>query len=140
MSGIPPSILLNTNTNPLSLEKRSKTKWPKQGSILYKELVKIITDNRLMHELEQMVDFCHAGDIESFHSFLLKYCPKRVGYSFEGMLARTEFAILYQNNSFDRKQAITTDDKPRFNVVFSTQSKSWVARPIKENKKHGQKI
>ena len=47
--------------------------------------------------------------VEVFHSLLLKYCPKRQHFSYVGMQARIELAILDHNYNTQRKQATTKD-------------------------------
>ena len=50
-----------------------------------------------MKAFDQMTGFHHIGHLESYHSVLLKYCPKRNYFSYEGMQARTELAALDNN-------------------------------------------
>ena len=38
---------------------------------------------------------------------LTKYCPKRHHFSYNGMQARTELAIIDHNNNVEREQATT---------------------------------
>ena len=54
-----------------------------------------------------LTGFHHTGALEVFHSLLLKYCPKRQHFSYIGMQARIELAILDHNYNTDRKQATT---------------------------------
>ena len=89
--------------------------------------------------------------MEVFHSLLLKYCPKRQYFSYMGIQARIELAILCHNYNAQRKQATTkdgtkivklhaclivlfTDGKARYLIAFSKGRKSWVAKPILEEK------
>ena len=46
-----------------------------------------------------LTSFQHTGALEVFHSLLLKYCPKRQHFSYIGMQARIEFAILDHNTT-----------------------------------------
>lgn len=50
----------------------------------------------------------HTGPLEIFHSAMLKYLPKRQGFSFQGMRERGHLACLEHNeNIVKRKQATT---------------------------------
>ena len=62
----------------------------------------------LNYLLEQGVSIVTiATDRQVFHSLLLKYCPKRQHFSYIGMRAHIELAILDHNYNTNRKQAIT---------------------------------
>ena len=54
-----------------------------------------------------MTGFHHTGALEVFYSLLLKYCPKRQHFSYIGMQAHIELAILNHNYNTNRKQATT---------------------------------
>ena len=101
--------------------------------------------------MKKLVGFHHTGSLEVFHSLLLKYCPKRQHFSYVGMQARIELAILDHNYNTQRKQATTkdgtkiiilhlcltyifTEGKARYLIVFPKGRKSWVAKPILEEK------
>ena len=47
-----------------------------------------------------------SGNLEQYHSVLLKYAPKREHFSFNGMVARTQLAMLDHNAHVQRRQAI----------------------------------
>lgn len=54
----------------------------------------------------QNSEFHHTGDLEQYHSVMLKYVPKWEHFSYNGMLARTQLAILDHNNNVNRKQSV----------------------------------
>ena len=118
----------------LSPEVERSRKWLMAGSSAHTALMKVVTHKTLVADLQQMTSFCHTGDLEVYHSLLLKYCPKRLNFSFPGMLARTQLAILDHNNNCERSQATTADGQLRFNIKFTKQSKSWIAKPIAQHK------
>ena len=64
--------------------------------------------DRLLRDIKILNGFHHTGSLEVFHSLLLKYCPKQQHFSYDGMQARIELAILDHNYNTDRKQAVTT--------------------------------
>ena len=71
---------------------------------------------------------------------MLKYVPKREHFSYNGMLARTQLAILDHNNNVNRKQAVVQNGsrqgEKRYKVVCSKQCKNWVAKENKEQKSY----
>jgi hypothetical protein len=78
--------------------------------------------------------------LESEHSVVNKYCPKRQHFSFKGMVARTELAALDHNANLDRQQAVTATGEERSNVVFPKRTQNWVAKRIMQPKKHSWRL
>ena len=68
----------------LKRKQRKKKKWLKPKSEAFKALQAIVTDKRFLKDLARVTLFCHTGQIEVFHSMLLKYCPKRQFFPYEG--------------------------------------------------------
>jgi hypothetical protein len=52
--------------------------------LVLQALQKIVTDGNLLKALPHMTLYCHTGNLEIFHSMLLKYCPKRLHFRYEG--------------------------------------------------------
>ena len=77
-------------------EQRSK-KWLRSGSLVHTTLKNIVCNKTLLRDIKMLTGFHHTGALEVFHSLLLKYCPKRQHFSYIGMQARIEFAILDHN-------------------------------------------
>ena len=50
----------------------------------------------------------HTGPLEIFHSAMLKYLPKRQGFSFQGMRERGHLACLEHNENFVKRKQATT--------------------------------
>lgn len=84
-----------------------------------------------------MTKFCHTGQLEVYHSVLTKYIPKRQHFSFKGMLARTQLAVMDHNLNTDRELALTRDGRKRFKVVHTKSQKEWVAKPVYQEKDFG---
>ena len=66
---------------------------------------------------------------------MTKYVPKREHFCYNGMVARTQLAILDHNANVGRshakvKKGLKQGDK-RFNIVCGKQRKNWVAKVIK---------
>ena len=89
-----------------SEEQRSK-KWLRSGSLVHRTLKNVVYNKTLLWDIKKLTGFQHTGALEVFHSLLLKYCPKRQHFSYIGMQARIELAILDHNYNANRKQATT---------------------------------
>ena len=111
----------------------AKRQWIVPGSILYNALHAIVCDKNLMKAIPYLVDFCHTGNLEVYHSVMLKYLPKRLQFSFQGMISRTQLSILHFNHVIKQEHAKTIDgDVPRYKLVFSKISQQYVVKPIKK--------
>ena len=97
----------------------------------YLAFKKIVTDRRFVKDLEMCSKFFHTGNLEVFHSLMLKYCTKRIHFSYLGMIARTQLAVLHFNEAIKCQIAVTKDGVPRNKVQYSKVSQSFVAKPIK---------
>ena len=62
--------------------------------------------------------FCHTGNIEVFHSLCNEYYPKRL-FSYYGMIARSQLAILDYNSGIGLKQVQRKDGRDCFKQVYS---------------------
>lgn len=124
----------------MSRRERKSIKWLKAGSPSHVALEEIVTNKKLLNDIEKLTEFHHTGELEQYHSVLLKYAPKREHFSYNGMVARTQLAMLDHNAHVNRKQAVvrkgTKQGEKRFNVVCPKQRKNWVAKPIKEPKSY----
>ena len=70
----------------------------------------------LLRDIKMLTGFHHTGALKVFHSLILKYCPKRQHFSYIGMQARIELAILDHNYNTNRKLATTNKGM----LIFST--------------------
>ncbi len=124
----------------MSRRERKSIKWLKAGSLTYVALEEIVTNKKLVNDLEKLTEFHHTGELEQYHSVLLKYAPKREHFSYNGMVARTQLAVLDHNSNVHRKQAVIQKGEKkgerRYNVVCPKQRNKWVAKPIKEPKSY----
>ena len=91
----------------LSSEEERSKKWLRSGSVAYNALCKVVLQDTLLRDMKKLTGYHHTGSLEVFHSLLLKYCPKRQHFSYVGMQARIELAILDHNYNTQRKQATT---------------------------------
>ena len=100
--------------------------WLKPGSPAHVALEDVVTNKRLLKDLEKLTDFGHTGALEVYHSLLLKYCPKREHFSYKGMIARTRLAALDNNANTGREQAVVMagerSGEKRFKRIFPRHS------------------
>ena len=73
--------------------------WLEPGSSAAVALEEVILAPRILNDLARLTAFCHTGGLEVYHSMLLKYCPKRQHFSYNGMVARTQLAALDNNHN-----------------------------------------
>ena len=79
-------------------------KWLESGSPPHIALEEIVTNKKLLKDLEKLIEFHHTGELESY-SIMTKYVPRWEHFSCNGMVARTQLAILDYNVNVGRKQA-----------------------------------
>ena len=124
----------------MSKKERKMIRWLEAGSPAHVALEEVVTNKKLLKDLAKLTEFHHTGELEQYHSLMLKYLPKREHFSFKGMLARTQLAALDHNFNTQREQAVVTrgpnKGEKRYNVVCPKQRNNWVAKPINEKKNH----
>lgn len=120
----------------LPRDRQRKTKWLKAGSAGHVALEDIVYNPKFLKDLSKLTQFCHTGELESYHSMLLKYCPKREHFPYNGMLARFQLAAIDHNAHSERPQAKTNTGEPRYKVSRPKTQKKWVVKPIKEKKSY----
>ena len=79
-------------------------KWLSPDSSAFSALKKVISEKRFIADLKYFSEFSHTGNLEVFHSVLLKYCPKRLHFSFPGMIAQDAVS----GSAFQRSNKIRT--------------------------------
>lgn len=65
---------------------------------------------------------------------LTKYCPKRIHFSMEGMITRTQLAVLDFNSGTNCEQAVTKKGALCYKQFFSRVTQSWVVKKISKKK------
>ena len=106
---------------PLSEIESRKKLWVKGNSEEYRVLKKIILNKSLLKDLRQLKHFVHTGKLESYHNVRLKYMPKRIHFSYEGMFLRSTIAAMDHNNNLGKKKI---GEKKQ----FSKATKSWTLK------------
>ena len=122
----------------LSRNKERKTKWLQAGSAPQIALEEVVLNKKLLKDISKLTEFHHTGNLEVYHSLLLKYAPKRQHFSYKGMVARTQLAVIDHNTNTGRRQATVTkgnkEGEKRYKVVFPKGCKKWVVKPVLEKK------
>ncbi|XP_052075866.1 uncharacterized protein LOC127713955 [Mytilus californianus] len=83
----PGKIVTQCGHPPLSPDDIRKKKWLNQDSQVYAALEKVVTDKLILRDIRQLDLFCHTGALETYHSMMLKYCPKRIEFEYASMVA-----------------------------------------------------
>ena len=126
----------------VSEEDVEATKWIEVESPAHEALNKMLFDKRLLEGIKKLNLFCHTGQLENFNNLLTQYAPKRIAFSYEGMVARAKLAALDHNHNAGRKQATVDVPKStsaeegskRFILVYTKARGIWTAKPIYEGK------
>ena len=88
----------------------------------------------LIRDLKYLVGFHHTGNLEVYHALYNKYCPKRLHFSYNGMIARSQLAILDHNSGASSTHAKTKDCSLRYKQQYTKISESWVVKKISRDK------
>jgi hypothetical protein len=62
---------------PIAPEMARTKKWMKKGSKAHNALKEVVLNKHLRNDIKYLSEFCHIGNLEVYHSLLLKYVPKR---------------------------------------------------------------
>ena len=71
----------------------------------------MVENKKILADIKYLNKFCHMGNLELFHSVLNKYYSKRLYFTLQGMIARTQLAVLDYNCGSNNTQATTKDGK-----------------------------
>lgn len=108
--------------------------WLRRGTPAHNALEKVVANKRLLSDLKYLTSFNHTGTLEVYHSLYNKYCPKRLHFSYKGMIARSQLAVLDFNSGVHREQSKTRSGELRFKQVYSKVTKNWVVKKVSEPK------
>lgn len=124
----------------ISRKDQKSIKWLKAGSPAHVALEEVVTNSKLLKDIGKLTEFHHTGELESYHSLMTKYVPKRQHFCYNGMVARTQLAILDHNANVNRSQAEVkkgaNEGEKRFKVLCPKQRKNWVAKQVKTPKSY----
>ena len=121
--------------HPRLTKKQIKAKeWISPKSEAFEALQKIVLDAKVLKDLNYLNKFCHTGVLEVYHSLYNKWAPKRQHFSYQGMLARSQLAIMDFNQGSNLEQAKTRKGEDKYKVQFSKITKTWSSKPVKKQK------
>ena len=109
-------------------------KWLETDSPSFLALKNVVENKKILADIKHLSKFCHTGNLEVFHSVLDKYFPKRLHFTLEGMIARTQLAVLDYNCGSNNTQATTKDGERRYKHIFSKVTQNWVVKKISKTK------
>ena len=109
-------------------------KWLETDSPSFLALKNVVENKKILADIKHLSKFCHTGNLEVFHSVLDKYFPKRLHFTLEGMIARTQLAVLDYNCGSNNTQATTKDGERRYKHIFSKMTQNWVMKKISKTK------
>ena len=69
----------------LSKQEQQEIEWLDPKSSAFEALKEVVTNTRILNALPNLTGYCHTGQLEVFHSMLLKYAPKRQHFHYEGL-------------------------------------------------------
>ena len=116
----------------LTRQQIKKKKWIKQGTPAFTAVEKIVKKKKTLTNLQRCTEFRHSGNLEVYHAVYLKFCTKRLHFSFEGMIARTELAILHFNSSVTELYATNRLGKQINKQQYSKITSTWVIKKVKK--------
>ena len=119
----------------LTKEQRITKPFLKPDSPALLPLEKVVKNKALLSDLKYLRNFNHTGSLEVYHSLYNKYCPKRLHFSYEGMIARSQLAVLDFNSGVGLGQAETSQGKLQYKQQFSRVTQTWVVKKITGKKK-----
>lgn len=121
----------------LTNEQRRNKVWLPIGSPAHNALKEVAWKPKLLKDIRLLADFVQTGCLEVFHgSMAKKYVNKSQHYSYNGMVSRTQLAVIDHNCNVGRGVATTASGDERYKCVYPKLQKQWVAKPIYEEKSY----
>ena len=93
-----------------------------------------LENKKIVADINYLSKFFVMGNLKVFHSVVNKYCPKRLHFTLEGMIARTQLAVLDYNCGSNNTQATAKDGKKRYKQIFSKVAQNWAVKKISKAK------
>ncbi|XP_028291221.1 uncharacterized protein LOC114454733 isoform X3 [Gouania willdenowi] len=86
---------------------RDKNKWLQAETPAFCKLEKVLTNKRILKDVEKLSPHHQTLFVEAFHSVTHCFAPKNVVFPFIGMLCRLCLAAIHYNENANRPQALT---------------------------------
>ncbi|XP_016346660.1 uncharacterized protein LOC107692211 [Sinocyclocheilus anshuiensis] len=111
---------------------RDKSKWLRAGTPVFCRLEKVLTNKRILKDVEKLSPHHQTSSLEAFHSVIRRLAPKNVVFAFLGMLCRLYLAALHFNENAGRPQATTAAGEPLYKINLPKSKKGQcTAKPVK---------
>ncbi|XP_057206770.1 uncharacterized protein LOC130564597 [Triplophysa rosa] len=111
---------------------KDRSKWFQQGTKALHTVQKLLTNKRMLKDVEKLSPHFQTSSLEAFHSVILRFAPKNVVYPYLGMLCRLYLASMHFNENSNRPQAKTKTGKPMYRLLFPEAKKGeYSTRPLK---------
>ena len=68
--------------------------WLKPDTEAITALQNIVFNPNLLGSLHYLVEFLHTGNLEVYHALYNKWAPKRLHFSYQAMVARSQLAVI----------------------------------------------
>ncbi|XP_067301001.1 uncharacterized protein [Pseudorasbora parva] len=113
-------------------QSTDRSKWFQAGSKALYTVEKIISNKRIMKDIEKLSPHFQTSSLESFHNVILRFAPKNVFYPYLGMLCRLYLAGMHFNENSNRPQDKTSTGNPTHRLLFPKAEKGgYSIRPLK---------
>ncbi|KAM4620648.1 uncharacterized protein ACJ7VT_007296 [Polymixia lowei] len=89
---------------------RDKSKWLTPGTPAFYELNKVLTNRRVLEDVEKLNPHHQTSSVEAFHSVSLRFAPKNIVFNFLGRLCRLYLSAMHFNENADHPQATSAGD------------------------------
>ena len=76
--------------------------------------INVVEIKTILADIKYLSKFCQVGNLGILHSVLNKYCPKRLHFTLEGLIARTQLAVLDYNCGSNNTQVTTKKGKRKY--------------------------
>nr|XP_055038016.1 uncharacterized protein LOC129425947 isoform X2 [Misgurnus anguillicaudatus] len=111
---------------------KDPTKWFQPATKALYTVEKLLTNKRMLKDVEKLSPHFQTSSLEAFHSVILRFAPKNVVYPYIGMLCRLYLACMHFNENSNRPQAKTKTGKPVYRLLFPKAKKGeYSTRPLK---------
>ena len=115
----------------LTPEQRRNKIWLPMGSASHNALKEVVWKPKLLKDVCLLADFVQTGCLEVFQGCMAKkYVNKSQPYSYNGMVSRTQLAVIDHNCNVGREIATAISGEERCRCVYPKLQKKWVAKPI----------
>ncbi|XP_034004897.1 uncharacterized protein LOC117497111 isoform X4 [Trematomus bernacchii] len=89
---------------------------------------------RVLKDVKKLSHHYQTSSLQSFHSLILRFAPKKVVFPFMGMLCRLCLAAMHPNENADREQATTAAGLLVYKLAYPKARRGeCTAKPVKKD-------